>query len=98
MMLTIRCAPRRAGYPILDCGQSGRARRRSGGFELSYFVVGKDAAAREEPDTLGRFHGKSGAASGYDVDDKLCVPPIFELRGTDVKLAAGNFAEQHVLR
>jgi hypothetical protein len=26
------------------------------------------------------------------------MPPVFELRGADIELAAGDLAEQHVLR
>jgi hypothetical protein len=41
--------------------------------ERSQFFVREDAASREKPDALGRLYGKSRSASGYNIDNKLCV-------------------------
>ncbi len=78
--------------------KSRRARGRPGGFEFGDFFIREYAAARQKPHAFRRLHRKPGAAPGHDVDDELGVPPILELRGADVKLAAGNLAQQHILR
>ena len=66
--------------------------------QLFTFGVGEDAGAREEGDALGSLHGKAGAAARNHVDDELRMAPIFELVVANIKGAAADFAEQHIMR
>ena len=73
------------------------ARRLAGGAEAFHFVVSENPAARQEPHAFRRLDGEAGAAARDDVDDQLSMPPILELRGANIELAASDLAEQHVL-
>src|SRR5580692_549672 len=73
---------------------SRRARRRPGRFQFGNLFIAEYPAARQKPDAFRSFHGKSRTASGHHVDDELGVLPVFELRGSDIEFAAGNFAHQ----
>ena len=82
---------------ISGLSHSSGAGRRARRFKLGDLGVGEHPAAREKPHPFGRFHGKSGAAPRHHIDDKLGVPPIFELGGADIEFAARDVSQQHVL-
>jgi len=59
-------------------------------------ALAEDAGAGEKADAFRAFERKHAAAPGNDVNDELCMLPIFVLRLGDVKRAAADFAKQHV--
>src|SRR5262245_12085785 len=76
---------------------SGGARWRTGGMELSRFFIRIKTASSQKAHALRRLRREAGATSGNNVDDKLCMLPIVELRRAHVELAASDLAKQNVL-
>lgn len=60
--------------------------------------VGEDATAGQEAQALGYLEREAGTAAWDDINDELGMRPKLELSGAHVERAAGDLAEQDILR